>query len=93
MMTRLVDVSDPSVRFHSDSGSCCLLYHTVYVLAGIVGAGFLLGGITKPTKRQVDQVKSEVAEKVQEAKKEVPVLPDSELAGLVSKAEGALKSK
>lgn len=70
-----------------------LLFLTVYVLAGIVGAGFLLGGITKPSERQVEKVKKEVAQKVQEAKKKVPVLPDGELAGLVSKAEGALKSK
>jgi hypothetical protein len=63
----------------------------VYVLGGILTIGFLLGGAAKPTKNQVEQVKSEIESKAKEGKEMAPaVLSDSELAALVKKAEGAL---
>lgn len=63
----------------------------MYILGGILTAGFLLGGAAKPTKRQVEEVKSEIESKGNEGKKQGPaVLSDSELNALVKKAEGAL---
>ncbi|UZJ55010.1 hypothetical protein CBS101457_004330 [Exobasidium rhododendri] len=64
----------------------------LYVLAGIVGTGFLLGGLGKPSKKQIEKVKVEIAKKAEEAKEEVHPLPvpDAELAELVAKAELAL---
>lgn len=71
--------------------TACPLF-LVYVLAGIVGAGFLLGGAGKPSQRKMEKVKAEINEKVQEARREaLPLLPDTELAALVAKAEIALK--
>jgi hypothetical protein len=55
-----------------------------------VTLGFLLGGLGKTSKKEKEKVKKEIADKVQEAKREIPVLPDKELSALVSKAESAL---
>jgi hypothetical protein len=64
----------------------------VYVLFGIVGGGFLLGGLAKPSKKKIEKVKKEIEGKAKEAKKEAHVLPvsDAELASLVAKAERIL---
>jgi hypothetical protein len=66
-------------------------YCSVYVLAAILLTGFLLGGAAKPTKKQIEKIKEDIKEKGKEGKEEAPtVIPDSELAALVKKAETSL---
>lgn len=64
----------------------------VYVLGGIVAAGFALGGLGKQSKRKAEKVRQDISQQVEQIRHQAQLVDDAELSSLVSRAEAALRA-